>query len=82
MTGCAMRRLLDEFTAGGSDLLPTRRTRDGGIDTAAGARFSKECRLRLVDAAAEPLVAEAAHLLDDGKERAAFLRQGVLDTRR
>ena len=35
--------------------------------------------LRVVNPAAEPLVAEAAHLVDDGEERTALLRQRVLD---
>ena len=39
-------------------------------------------RRRVVHAAAEPLVAEAAHLVHDGQERAALLRQRVLDARR
>ena len=39
-------------------------------------------RLRVVDTAAEPLMAEAAHLVDDREQGVALRRQRVLDARR
>src|SRR5262245_8323377 len=40
------------------------------------------CGSRLVETAAEPLVAEAAHLVYDGEKRAPLVGQRVLDARR
>ena len=70
----AARRILNETGAAtGRQGVPRQAVRPLRVAPASSSG--------VMDATAEPLVAEAAHLLHDGEERAPLVRQRVLDAR-
>src|SRR5688572_14845696 len=78
LTSAGLHSLTRSGCAPVADAAPTARI----AATTAVPTAAIRTALRSVHPAAEPLVAEAAHLVDDGEERATLLRERVLDARR